>query len=170
MSDEKVRLAPKPAKKVAEKKAVKRASAGPTKADFKRLQEQLEKAQARTDELRAQRADSEAQVKQLRDENILLRSGIDPHWTDEAILFAFNQAKLEDGALGAVMAVLQREIEQIRVDAEAEETTGNRANVPSLVGAAARLGKVRDHIIALHEKANLPMDDARPGRVSRYKG
>lgn len=169
-------LPPLPKKKVASAKPKAEgrtpkteAPTGPTVADFEALKKQLEQVQAQQAQALKSLEAQKAALKARTDEVLLLRAGMDPRWTDPAILQAFDGASVTDGPLGAVLAVLSREVVQCQEDAEAHENRGDRAAVPAYVQACARLKIVRDKVIGLYEQANALEPEEVPGqRASRY--
>ena len=85
--------------------------------------------------------------------NRLLRAEMGAEWTDKQVLQLFAMEDLQDGILGAVMAVLQREIARATEEAETLEERGEFGGLPGAVGAARRLRLARDRIIELWQTA-----------------
>jgi hypothetical protein len=164
-------LAPKPekppVKKVA-KKPVKRAES-PTPSEIDVMRKQIAQMQELMRERRKEADKLREDITALRNENALLRAGVDPHWTDQAILQALYGTEPSSGPLGAMLAVLGSEINQCTADAREMEARGDRAGVPAYVQAGARLEAVRDQIITLWKQAHETLDVEPSGRASRFQ-
>lgn len=170
------KLARRPVKKaVAEKRKDKTATrkpvkrAGPTKADFLNQQEELVKLREQLREQRTAGSETEKLLHAVTTELQLMRAGVGPQWTDQALLQALDGASTDAGPLGAVMTILKREISQCQEEAEALEQAGQREAVPGMVQAARRLKQVHAKVIDLYGQANAwTPDDGAGQRASRY--
>ena len=142
---------------------------GPTRADFDALDREV---QALREALRDKRVTVQAQAAELvqvRTELSLLEAGVDPKWSDGALLQAFSQAKVGEGAAGAMLVLLEREINQCHEDAEAREQSGDRAGVPGYVQAAGRLKLLRRKVLQLWTEAHEPAQPEGGQRASRFE-
>lgn len=84
----------------------------------------------------------------------LLRAGLDDRWTDARVLSIFAGSELEDGWLGAVMALLHREEGRLIEEAYDLEEQRHPEALAGAVGAAKRLRFLRERLVRLYEQAH----------------
>lgn len=142
----------------------------PSKADYLALERERDTLREAMREHRAQLEERGHELARLHNELRLRAAGVDPRWSDGAVLQAFSQAEVGEGPAGAMLVLLEREINQCHEDAEAKERSGDRAAVPGYVQAAGRLKMLREQILKLWTEAHESVDGPVSGRrASRYE-
>lgn len=107
-----------------------------------------------TGDLQSELKEMRARVELAEGAAVLLRAGLDQRWTDERVLSIFAATDPEDGWLGAILALLQREEGLLIEEAYNLEEGGRCEALAGAVGAAKRLRFLRERIIRLWEKAS----------------
>lgn len=160
--------APLPPEAAAEPSAPKSApAAGPTAADYEALQRECDELRERTSYWTRECASLQDSLTEAEEVAALLSAGVNPKWTDAAIRGVFAEAQIDDGLLGACMAVLEGERTKAVLEAEALEQQGEPAQ--AVIGAARRLREVQERIGELYRKAKGLGDmDVSPKRASQY--
>jgi len=154
---------------IAPKKAQALKSDGPTRADYLALEKERNTLREALREHREKLTERNSELSRLQNELRLRAASVDPRWSDGAVLQAFSEAKVGEGPAGAMLVLLEREINQCHEDAEAKERSGDRESVPGYVQAAARLKQLREQIFRLWTEAHESVDGPVSGRrASRF--